>query len=75
LDFAAEALDVDPGRQLREKDLHHHFAAERALVGKEDPRHPTPAKLALKEMGISQRPLHLVLKRGGHVIIGRSLQI
>lgn len=72
LDLAPEALYVHAGSQLWEEHLHHDLPAERTLESQEDPRHPSAAELALQQIGISQRPLKLLLKAGAHRITVRK---
>ena len=60
MDLAAEAIDVDAGGQLRREDFDDDPAAERVLLGDEDPRHAAAAELAVDDIAGSQRRLEIV---------------
>ena len=77
-DLAVEALERDPGEQLRREHLHHDAAVERLLHRQVGARHAAAAQLALEHVGARQRLLqtapqivHHCLVLGGGGICGR----
>ena len=59
LDFALEALDRQPLRQLRRHDLDDHLAVEPRLLGDKDARHPAAAQFAVNGVLARQRGAEL----------------
>jgi hypothetical protein len=66
LDLAPEALDVDPGGQLRREDLDHDLPLERPLGGDEDAAHPAARELLLEVVGVAEGGLELLAEVVGH---------
>ena len=64
LNLATEAFDVDTSGEIRQQHLHHHFAAERSVLGDEHPRHAAATQLTAEDVSRAEGCLELVAEVG-----------